>query len=114
MMVSQFQTPAYFLMAYLEDYKMDPQAATPLLTFTIFDDYAESKNLALVRCEIQNKSITDEEGRKIVTSVLENYSEDMSFGIVRTFNERPDSFDIDDYISQMRERWKTDPPSVSA
>lgn len=101
-------------MAYLEDYKMDPHSATPLLTFSVFDDLADSKDLVLVRCDILNKQITDEEGRKIVESVLENYRLEDEYGVIRAFNERPNAFDIDDYISRMSDRWQHGgPPSVT-
>jgi hypothetical protein len=112
MMISQFQTPGHFLMAYLEDYKMDPNAAQPLITFTIFDDYAQDKDLTLVRCDILNKGIHDNEGRKIVENTLESYRSDVEYATVKTFNERPKSFDVDDYIARQNEKWRNDPPSV--
>lgn len=105
MMVSQFQAPAYFLLAYLEDYKMDPHSATPLLTFSVFNDYATSKDISLVRCDILNRSIASDEGKKVVQALLDNYRMDESFHSVQSFNENPNAFDIDDYISQMNERW---------
>jgi hypothetical protein len=112
MLLSQFQEPSHFLMAYLEDYKMDPSAAQPLLTFTVFDDYAKDKDVTLVRCDILNKGIHDTEGRKIVENMLESYRSDVEFATVKTFNERPNSFDVDDYISRQNEKWRCDPPSV--
>jgi hypothetical protein len=105
MLISQFQKPSYFLMAYLEDYKMDPAGATPLLTWSIFDDYAASKNISLVRCDILNNSIQEFEGRKIVQSVIENYKGE-EYASVKTFNKRPKEFDTDDFISRMTIRWK--------
>ncbi len=107
MMVSQFQAPAYFLLAYLEDYKMDPHSATPLLTFSVFNDYATSKNVSLVRCDILNKGVDTTEGRKVVQALLDNYRVDENFQSVKMFNENPNTFDIDDYISQMNERWNS-------
>lgn len=83
---------------------MDPSSATPLLTFSVFDDYSESKDVTLVRCDILNKNLDEEESLKVVESVLENYKS--MFGVVQTFNERPNSFDINDYISRMNDRWK--------
>lgn len=112
MMVSNFQEPSHFLMAYLEDYKMDPQGATPLLTFSVFDDLIDSYDVALVRCDVLNKGIEDGEARKVVQSVLDNYRNQDDFGAVKAFNERPKAFDIDDYISRMNERWKHGPPTV--
>lgn len=83
---------------------MDPSAATPLLTFSVFTDYAQNKDVSLVRCDILNRSIQDDEGRKVVESVLHNYQQE--FAGVQTFNERPAHFDIDDHIRRMSERWK--------
>jgi hypothetical protein len=94
---------------------MDPNAATPLLTFSVFNDYADkdSKDISLVRCDILNKGIQDDEVRKVVQSVVDNYRKNDDFVAVQTFNERPDDFDADDYISRMNFRWKQDPPTVS-
>ena len=104
-LVSQFQDPCHFLLAYLEDYKMDPHSASPLLTFSIFNDYADSKDVALVRCDILNKSIQTEEGRKVVQSLLDNYRKAEDFSAVKVFNDRPSAFDVDDHISRMNKRW---------
>jgi hypothetical protein len=93
-------------MAYLEDYKMDPAGAQPLLTFSVFDDYAEEKDLALVRADILNKGIEDDEGLKIVQNMLDVYTTDDDYIGVKTFNRKPENFDFDDYISQQNEKWK--------
>jgi hypothetical protein len=113
MLISQFQEPTHFLMAYFEDYKMDPHSATPLLTFSVFDDFADSKDLTLIRCDILNNNIQQDEGRKVVQSVLDNYRGE-EYGSVKTFNDRPKSFDIDDYISRMNKRWQEEPSSTTA
>lgn len=107
MLVSQFFEPSHFIMAYLEDYKMDPSAAQPLLTFSIFDDYAEEKDLTLVRVDILNNGIDDGEGLKVVRSMLGNYKDDDEFLTVRAFNKQQDSFDIDDYISLQSAKWNS-------
>jgi len=106
MLLSQFQEPAHFLMAYLEDYKMDPHSATPLLTFSVFDDLAASKNLTLVRCDVLNKNIQYDEALRVVQSVLDNYRNEHEFASVETFNDEPNSFDVDDYVSRMNDKWK--------
>mmetsp|Transcript_11241 Transcript_11241/g.14812 ORF Transcript_11241/g.14812 Transcript_11241/m.14812 type:complete len:225 (+) Transcript_11241:143-817(+) len=104
-LVSQFQSPCHFLLAYLEDYKMDPHSASPLMTFSVFDDYADSKDVTLVRCDIFNKSIQIEEGRKVVQSLLDNYRKSEEFTSIKVFNERPAAFDVDDHISRMNKTW---------
>lgn len=106
MLVSQFQAPSHFLMAYLEDYKMDPAAATPLLTFSVFTDYADTKDVSLVRCDITNKSIEEEEAAKVVEGMLDHYRSDEEYASVQMFNKKPSDFDIDDFISRMNDRWQ--------
>jgi hypothetical protein len=104
MLVSQHMDPSHFCLAYLEDYKMDPHSATPLLTFSVFNDLAESKHISFVRSDILNKSIPDDEGQKIVSSLLTSYTQD--YETVKTFNIHPQQFDIDDYISRRSAQWK--------
>jgi ATP11 protein len=108
MLLSEFQPPHHFLLAYLQDYKMDPHSATPLLTFSIFCDYAESpQDISLVRCDVLNANINVQEGRKVVQSILDHYRTEVDYGVVKMFNQRPNAFDIDDHIARMNARWKS-------
>ncbi|GKY99445.1 hypothetical protein MPSEU_000898900 [Mayamaea pseudoterrestris] len=104
MLVSQYMDPSHFCMAYLEDYKMDPHSATPLLTFSVFNDFADIKNISFVRGDILNRGIADNEGQQIVLSMLKSYIQDHE--TIKKFNQTPQQFDIDDYISKMSARWK--------
>jgi hypothetical protein len=106
MMVSQFQAPNHFLMAYLEDFKMDPTSAQPLLTFSIFDDYADSKDLTLVRADILNRGLHDDDGFKVVQHMVQAYLQDEEYMSVHAFNKKPETFDYDDYISRQNLKWK--------
>jgi len=106
MLLSQFQTPSHFLMAYLEDYKMDPNRAQPLVTFSIFNDLADSHDLSLVRCDIINQGIEEDEGRKVMQTMLSAYEIEENYSRVKDFNQEPEKFDLDDYISCMNEKWK--------
>jgi hypothetical protein len=45
--------------------------------------------------------------------VLDNYKNQDDFVAIKAFNERPDAFDVDDFISRMNDRWNQDPPTVS-
>lgn len=82
---------------------MDPHSATPLITFTVFDDYV-SKDVCLVRCDIVNRSIGDDEGQRVVSELISNYLDE--YGEVQTFNKIPKEFHIDDFISRMEQQWK--------
>jgi ATP11 protein len=105
MLLSQFQDPSHFLCAYLEDYKMDPQAATPLVTFSVFNDYAVEKNISLVRADVLNRGIHDQESRYVVSQLLSHYCTIEDFAAVKIFNKHPDQFDVDDFISRQNARW---------
>jgi hypothetical protein len=106
MLLSQFQSPNIFLLAFLEDYRMDPSAASPLITISIFDELSGSKGVTLVRCDIINRGICEEEGYKICKGLLEDYSEEDSFGKVHMFNKIPEKFDADKYVEEKERRWK--------
>lgn len=105
-LVSQFFEPCHFIMAYLEDYKMDPAAAQPLLSFSIFEDYAKDKDLTLVRADILNHGIDEGEGLKVVESMLDNYKDDDEYVNMRVFNVNPNSFNLDDFVAQKSRKWK--------
>ena len=108
MLLSQFQTPSHFLLAYLEDFKMDPNRAQPLMTFSVFNDLAESHQVSLVRCDVINKGIEESEGVKVMQNMLDAYRLDEDFTRVEEFNEKPNTFDVDDFISSMNQKWKDD------
>jgi len=102
MIVSQFQTPNYFLLALLEDYKMDPAAAQPLLTISVFDDLAETKDVVLLRCDIINRGIEDDEGYKLCQSLIDDYLE---FEGVHMFNKKPEAFNVDEFVKEKEQKW---------
>lgn len=107
MIISQFQAPNYFLLAFLEDYQMDPARAQPLLTVSVFDDLAE-KDVTLVRCDIINRGIEEDEGYKICKCLLDDYTEDEDFQNVNVFNKKPEAFDVDTFVKEKEIRWKGD------
>jgi len=102
MIVSQFQTPNYFLLALLEDYKMDPAAAQPLLTISVFDDLAETKDVVLLRCDIINRGIEDGEGYKLCQSLINDY---LDFEGVHMFNNKPEAFNVDEFVKEKEQKW---------
>lgn len=106
MIVSQFQAPNYFLLAFLEDYRMDPARAQPLLTISIFDDFAEGKGVTLVRCDIVNRGIEEDEGYYICKHLLDDYVDEEDFRTVHLFNKKPDAFDVDAFVAEKQRRWK--------
>jgi hypothetical protein len=95
-------------MAYLEDYKLDPARATPLLTVSVFNDYADSLDLSLVRCDVVNTQISMREAELVVMSTLQAYtSKDKS--LVYTFNHHSADFDVQEYVARQNQWWKEQP-----
>ena len=83
---------------------MDPARAQPLITFSVFDDLVDSLDIGLVRVDIINKGIEDDEGLRCVNALLDAYGKDEIFMSVHAFNKNPESFDFDDYISQQNQK----------
>ena len=102
---SQFQKPRYFLLCMLEDYQNNPTGANALVTLSLFDDLVEEHDLGLIRGDIINKGIHDDEGRKIVQSIFDVYANKDSYRDVQTFNTEPMSFDFNDYVSRHKQKW---------
>ena len=86
---------------------MDPARAQPLLTISIFDDMAEEKDVTLVRCDIINRGIEEDEGYNICKSLLDDYRDEGKFRNVHMFNKVPDSFDVDAFVKEKEGQWKT-------
>ena len=85
---------------------MDPNRAQPLLTFSLFDDLCDDKDLGLVRADIVNKGISHFEGLQIVKNTIDCYGKDGEYGLVKVFNEQPGVFDVEDYIAIQRGKWR--------
>ena len=103
MLLSQYQAPSHFILAFLEDYKLDPSRAQPLLTFSIFNDFVSSHDISLQRLDVINKGIEKAEGMVVMQNTVDAYED---YRYVSTFNESPERFDINEYISFMTKKWE--------
>lgn len=106
MLVSQYQDPYHFLLAYLEDYKMDPNRAQPLLTFSVFTDLRETHGISFLRCDVINKGIEDKEAGLIMNNTIDSYCVEEEFAKVKLFNDNPEKFNFDNFMSSSEQKWK--------
>jgi len=106
MLVSQYQDPCHFLLAYLEDYKMDPNRAQPLLTFSVFTDLKESHDISFLRCDVVNNGIEEKEAGMIMNNMIDSYCAEEEFAKLKAFNDSPEKFDFDDFISSSKQKWE--------
>lgn len=101
-MLSQMQEK-YIMFTYLEEYKQNPEAATQWASLKVFDDFASSKGLALVRGDL-SPQLTRAEGDILTRSMLHVYLDDTAYAQhVKTFNNAPEQFDFGAYIAFMKE-----------
>uniref|UniRef100_A0A7S2RS63 ATP synthase mitochondrial F1 complex assembly factor 1 n=1 Tax=Mucochytrium quahogii TaxID=96639 RepID=A0A7S2RS63_9STRA len=82
------------LMTFLEDYQKDPKNALPYLYTVAYTDFAEEKDVVLVRAEFL-PYLTKEEAKHLLAESLKFYvHDDASFEHVSTFNLNSPAFDF--------------------
>ena len=108
-LVSQYQPNHHFLLTYLDDYKQDPARAAPLLTVSVFSDYADDPDfdLTMVRTDVMARTIDDDEALFLVSNMMDAYRHDNEYTqYLHTFNHAPDRFNFDDFLSRQTLLWK--------
>ena len=90
------------IFTYLEEYKLNPEAATQWASLKVFDDFVSSKGLALVRGDI-SPQLTRAEGDQLIRSMLHVYTDDDVYSkYVKVFNHSPNHFHFEEYINFMK------------
>ena len=87
----------HFLFTFLEDYKNNPETATPYFSLTMYDDFKETKDLVLARGDISDMMKRSEAQRimEFTTSFyLDNYE------AVEAFNHTPEKFDFAAHVDE--------------
>ena len=101
MLLSQMQDK-FVSFTYLEEYKQNPDTATQWASLAIYDDFVQSKDLALVRGDV-SPQITREEGDLALRSLLQTYMCDEEYTkFIHAFNHLPSTFNYDAYIFYMK------------
>jgi ATP synthase F1 complex assembly factor 1 len=87
----------HVLFTFLDDYKADPHGAQPYLTVTFYDELAATKDLVLVRGDIQPHALTAPESARLVDLVRSFYLDKP--GDVESFNKG--NFDFEGHIQRL-------------
>ncbi len=95
-LLSQVQDKFVFC-TYLEDYKRNPNTASPWLSLTIYEDMCTTKGIALVRGDF-TPNLTKLEGEVLSKMILHGYHDETAYKHLLTFNKNPASFNFDDYM----------------
>mmetsp|Transcript_26903 Transcript_26903/g.34858 ORF Transcript_26903/g.34858 Transcript_26903/m.34858 type:complete len:219 (-) Transcript_26903:253-909(-) len=96
MLISQFQD-THFLVTYLEEYQNNPGGAQPWLVLSTYSDFAESKNLGLIRGDY-TPNLNGGEAEKVFHGILSSYCTDEKFQQVECFNKSPEKFNLYAYM----------------
>ncbi|KAG8502532.1 hypothetical protein CXB51_000097 [Gossypium anomalum] len=97
-MFGQVQLP-YMLFTGLEDYKAGGTQASPYFTASFYTEFAESKDLVLIRGDIVFTSkLTDEEAKWLLETTQSFYLNDVRYKLVECFNKEPRDFEFKDVL----------------
>lgn len=97
-MFAQVQMP-HILFTGLEDYKARGTQAAPYLTATFYTEFAETKDLVLIRGDVVFTSkLTDEEAKWLLETVQSFYLNDTRYKLVERFNKETRDFEFKDVL----------------
>ncbi|KAL5774354.1 hypothetical protein ACOSP7_011911 [Xanthoceras sorbifolium] len=97
-MFAQVQLP-HILFTGLEDYKVRGTQATPYFTVTFYTEFAESKDLVLIRGDVVFTSkLTDSEAKWLMETAQSFYLNDVRYKLVEQFNKDTRNFEFKDVL----------------
>ncbi|MQM13337.1 hypothetical protein Taro_046261 [Colocasia esculenta] len=92
----------HMLITGLEDYKARTTQASPYLTVTFYKDFAESKDVVLIRGDIVFTSkLSDSEAKWLIETVQSFYLNDTRYKLVERFNKETHEFEFRDVLQAL-------------
>ncbi|XP_057532168.1 uncharacterized protein LOC130810207 [Amaranthus tricolor] len=100
-MFSQVKIP-HMIFTGLEDYKARGTQASPYFTVAHYTEFADSKDLVLVRGDIVFSSkLTDEEAKWLIETTQSFYVNDTRYKLVELFNKQTRDFEFKDVLQAL-------------
>ncbi|XP_050220815.1 uncharacterized protein LOC126671142 [Mercurialis annua] len=97
-MFAQVNMP-HMIFTGLEDYKAKGTQASPYFTVSFYTEFAESKDLVLIRGDIVFASkLSDEEAKWLLEAAQSFYLNDARFKLVERFNKETHDFEFKDVL----------------
>ncbi|CAK7350475.1 unnamed protein product [Dovyalis caffra] len=97
-MFAQVQMP-HMIFTGLEDYKSRGTQASPYFTVKFYTEFAESKDLVLIRGDIVFTSkLTDKEAEWLLETAQSFYLNDARYKLVEQFNKQTHNFEFKDVL----------------
>ncbi|XP_008784439.2 uncharacterized protein LOC103703378 [Phoenix dactylifera] len=100
-MFVQVQMP-HILFTSLEDYKARGTQASPYFTVTHYTEFAESKDVVLIRGDVVFTSkLSDSEARWLLETAQSFYLNDVRYKLVERFNKETHEFEFKDVLQTL-------------
>lgn len=100
-MFIQVQMP-YILFTGLEDYKARGTQASPFLTVTHYTEFADSKDIVLIRGDVVFTSkLSDLEAKWLMETAQSFYLNDTRYKLVERFNKETHEFEFKDVLQTL-------------
>ncbi|KAF3451394.1 hypothetical protein FNV43_RR07489 [Rhamnella rubrinervis] len=100
-MFAQVQMP-HMIFTGLKDYKARGTQASPYFTVTYYKEFAESKDLMLIRGDIVFTSkLTDSEAKWLLETAQSFYLNDVRYKLVERFNKETHDFEFKDVLQAL-------------
>ncbi|XP_065876894.1 uncharacterized protein [Euphorbia lathyris] len=97
-MFAQVQMP-HIIFTGLEDYKARGTQAAPYFTVSFYTEFADTKDLVLIRGDIVFTSkLTDEEAKCLLEATQSFYLNDVRYKLVERFNKETRDFEFKDVL----------------
>ncbi|XP_015873800.3 uncharacterized protein LOC107410834 [Ziziphus jujuba] len=97
----QVQMP-HMILTGLEDYKARGTQASPYFTITYYKEFAETKNLVLIRGDIVFTSkLSDSEAKWLLETAQSFYLNDVRYKLVERFNKETHDFEFKDVLQAL-------------
>ncbi|KAK1274948.1 hypothetical protein QJS04_geneDACA010971 [Acorus gramineus] len=101
-LVSIWDDMPHMLFTGLEDYKARGTQASPYLTVTYYKEFAETKDVVLVRGDIVFASkLDDEEAKWLIQTAQSFYLNDTRYNLVEQFNKMTHDFEFKDVLQAL-------------
>lgn len=92
----------------LDDFQKYGEASPVRLVAYCFSDLLESKNLGLIKATFDTNLLSREHAESIIKTCINFYSTPL-YSWVRDFNLRPESFDFETFLIQVKKSLATRP-----
>lgn len=101
-MVLQFQND-HVLYSSLREFQKIGEFATPYLTLTHYQEFSQSKNIVLMRGEVNTKEIDKQQAKETVEIMYRFYLDDVLFrDFVEPFNKTPHLFSFQNLMNAVQ------------